>query len=106
MEIFPLAKLAPSSIPKIPSVSKMLKTTITNIINGLLKILIISPHWPFGPCFAQTLLISSHTHTSRLTVLAELKPTPNRTNLSNTIQIYIYIYMTQEAIKKPENKQK
>jgi hypothetical protein len=104
MEIFPLAKLAPSSIPKIPSVSKMLKTTITNIINGLLKILIISPHWPFGPCFAQTLLISSHTHTSRLTVLAELKPTPNRTNLSNTIQIYIY--MTQEAIKKPENKQK
>jgi hypothetical protein len=27
----------------------ILKTTITNIINGLLKILIISPPWPFGP---------------------------------------------------------
>ena len=59
-KIFPLAELAPSSIPIIPSVSKLpktfpmaygliLKTTITNIINGLLKILIISPPWPFGP---------------------------------------------------------
>jgi len=27
----------------------ILKTTITNIINVLPKILIISPHWPFGP---------------------------------------------------------
>jgi hypothetical protein len=61
MKIFPLAKLAPSSIPKIPSVSRLpktfpmaygliLKTTITNIINGLLKILVISSPWPFDPC--------------------------------------------------------
>ena len=59
-EIFSLAELAPSSIPKIPSVSRLpktfpmaydliLKTTITNIINSLLKILIISPPWSFGP---------------------------------------------------------
>jgi hypothetical protein len=27
----------------------ILKTTIANIINVLLKILIISPPWPFGP---------------------------------------------------------
>jgi len=56
-EIFPLAELAPSSIPKIPLVSRLpktfpmtygliLKTIITNIINLLLKILIISPPWP------------------------------------------------------------
>jgi len=60
MKNFPLAKLAPSSIPIIPSVSRLPKTflvyglilkttTITNIINGLLKILIISLPWPFGP---------------------------------------------------------
>jgi len=59
-EIFPLAELAPSSIPTIPLVSRLpktfpmaygliLKTTITNIINRLLKILIISPPWPFSP---------------------------------------------------------
>jgi len=59
-EISPLAELALSSIPKIPSVSRLpktflmaygliLKTTITNIINVLLKILIISPPCPFGP---------------------------------------------------------
>jgi len=59
-KISPLAELTPSSIPKIPSVSRLpktflmtyglvLKTTITNIINILLKILIISPPWPFGP---------------------------------------------------------
>jgi hypothetical protein len=57
MEISPLAELTPGSIPKIPSVSKLpktfpmaygliLKTTITNIINFLLK---ISSPWPFGP---------------------------------------------------------
>jgi len=54
-EISPLAELTPSSIPKIPSVSRLLKTflmayglilktTITNIINILLH-----PPWPFGP---------------------------------------------------------
>ena len=51
-------------------------------------------------CFAQTLLISSHAHTSRLTffaVLAKLKPTPNKKQLGSAIQISIY--MTQEAIK-------
>jgi len=56
----PLAELAPSSIPKIPLVSRLpktfpmaygliLKTTITNIINVLLNILIISPPWSFSP---------------------------------------------------------
>jgi hypothetical protein len=59
-EIFPLAELPPSSIPKIPSISRLpktfsmaydiiLKTTITNIINGLLKIFLISLPWPFNP---------------------------------------------------------
>ena len=57
VEISPLAELAPSSIPKIPSVSRLLKTfpvayglilktPITNIINVLL---LISPPWPFDP---------------------------------------------------------
>jgi len=60
-EISPLIKLAPSSNPKIPSVSRLPKTfpmayglvlkitiTITNINNILLKILIISPtFWPY-----------------------------------------------------------
>jgi hypothetical protein len=60
MEILPLAELAPSSIPKFPSVSRLpktftiaygliLKTTTINIINVLFKILIISPPWPFSP---------------------------------------------------------
>jgi hypothetical protein len=52
-----LAEVAPNSIPKIPSVSMLLKTfpmayglilktTTTNIINTLHKILIISPLCP------------------------------------------------------------
>jgi hypothetical protein len=49
-------------------------------------------------CFAQTLLISSHAHTSRLT-FAELKPTPNITNLAVQFK---YVNMTQEAIKTRE----
>jgi hypothetical protein len=59
-EISSLAKLTPSSIPKISSVSRLtktflmnygiiIKTTITNIINILIKIHLISPPWPFGP---------------------------------------------------------
>jgi len=58
MQISPLTELTPS-YPKIPSVSRLLKTfsiayslilktTITNITNVLLKILIINPPWPFS----------------------------------------------------------
>jgi hypothetical protein len=74
-EISPLTELTPSSIPKIPLVSRLLKTfpmayglvlktTITNIINILLKILIISLAWPFGPtatvCVRFSPNLSSH----------------------------------------------
>jgi hypothetical protein len=38
----------------------------------------------------------SHVSSHFLTVLAELKPTPNRTNLAAQSK---YVYMTQEAIK-------
>ena len=55
-EISPIAKLGPSSIPKIPSVSRLPKTflmgyglILKTTINVLLKILIISPPWPLGP---------------------------------------------------------
>ena len=53
-QISPLAELTPSSIPKIPSVSRLPKTftmvygLIPNIINVLLKILIINPPWSFS----------------------------------------------------------
>jgi hypothetical protein len=50
----------------------------------------------YRSCFAQTLLISSHLFSLLLAVLAELKPTPNRTNLAVQSK---YVYLTQEAIK-------
>jgi hypothetical protein len=76
-KIVPLAELAPSSIHKIPSVSRLPKTlsmayglifkiTITNIINGLLKILIISPPWPFGPIRFPSQISSSPSSASWL----------------------------------------
>ena len=168
------------------------KSTITNIINDLLKILIISPPWPFDPiatvwfrfspnlshllgtcsshvtmflhpiksvthiphhkihplhhlrhglhlkfkfslgmgwcvvliwhdstcknwlvvkkisshrsCFAQTLLISSHLSSHYLVVLAELKPTPNRANLSIAIQICIYDSRSNKNQKQAKTK--
>jgi hypothetical protein len=76
MEMSPLAELAPSSILKIPSVSRLpktfpmtygliLKTTITNIINVLLKILIISPTLAFRP-YCYCLLLVQPQPSSRL----------------------------------------
>ena len=44
------------------------------------------------------ILTRSHLSSHFFAVLAQLKPTPNRTNLVAQ-SIYIYIYMTQEAIK-------
>jgi hypothetical protein len=56
----------------------------------------------YRSCFAQTLLISSHAYTSRLTFLQFLRNW-NQYQKEPTWQrnpnIYIYIYMTQEAIK-------
>jgi hypothetical protein len=42
------------------------------------------------------ILTISHLLSHLLIVLAELKPTPNRTNLAAQSK---YVYMTQEAIK-------
>jgi len=55
-------------------------------------------------CFAQTLLISSRSHLSShlLAVLAQLQPTPNKTNLAAQSK-YIYIYICDSRSNK--NKQ-
>ena len=42
------------------------------------------------------ILTCSHLSSHLLAILAELKPTPNRTNLAVQSK---YVYMTQEAIK-------
>jgi hypothetical protein len=42
------------------------KITITNIINGLLKILIINPPWPFGPIRFPSQISSSPSSASWL----------------------------------------
>jgi len=83
-KISPLAELAPSSIPKIPSVSRLpkaflmaygliLKTTITNIINFLLKILTTTVCFWFSPNLPHVLgvytsLVTTFLHPIKSTI--------------------------------------